>query len=79
MRRAVRRLLVTLPFEADAYRAAGVDVVYVGHPAADRIPRPPSPRREVALRARRSRTAEAAEAAGATVDEDEDAPGGPRP
>lgn len=29
------RLLATLPFEAEAYRRAGADVVYVGHPAVD--------------------------------------------
>jgi lipid-A-disaccharide synthase len=51
VQRAVRRLLVTLPFEAEAYREAGVDAVYVGHPAADRIPRPRPPRADVAARA----------------------------
>jgi lipid-A-disaccharide synthase len=51
VRRYVRRLLVTLPFEAEAYREVGVDAVYVGHPAADRIPRPLPPRSEVAQRA----------------------------
>lgn len=51
VRRAVRRLLVTLPFEAESFRGAGVDVVHVGHPAADRIPRPLPPRAEVAARA----------------------------
>jgi lipid-A-disaccharide synthase len=29
------RLLPIFPFEADAYRRAGADVVFVGHPAAD--------------------------------------------
>lgn len=29
------RLLAVLPFEADAYRAAGADVRYIGHPAVD--------------------------------------------
>ncbi len=29
------RLLAVLPFEADAYRRAGADVVFVGHPAVD--------------------------------------------
>jgi lipid-A-disaccharide synthase len=29
------RLLPVFPFEADAYRAAGADAVFVGHPAAD--------------------------------------------
>ncbi|HLW47133.1 MAG TPA: lipid-A-disaccharide synthase [bacterium] len=33
MARAAVRLLAVLPFEADAYRRAGADVVYVGHPA----------------------------------------------
>lgn len=51
VRRAVRRLLVTLPFEAGIFREAGVDAVYVGHPARDRIPHPPPPRGEVAERA----------------------------
>ena len=40
------RLLAILPFEADAYRRAGADVVYVGHPAVDEAgmgPRGPSP------------------------------------
>jgi len=32
---AAVRLLAVLPFEADAYRRAGADVVYVGHPAVD--------------------------------------------
>jgi lipid-A-disaccharide synthase len=32
---AAVRLLAVLPFEADAYRGAGADVVYVGHPAVD--------------------------------------------
>src|SRR5690348_7264686 len=35
MARAAVRLLAVLPFEADAYRRAGADVVYVGHPAVD--------------------------------------------
>ncbi|HET9581678.1 MAG TPA: lipid-A-disaccharide synthase [Gemmatimonadota bacterium] len=51
VRRYVRRLLVTLPFEAEAYVEAGVDAVYVGHPAADRVPRSLPPRSEVATRA----------------------------
>ena len=33
--RAAVRLLAVLPFEADAYRRAGADVVYVGNPAVD--------------------------------------------
>ncbi len=32
------RLLATLPPEADAYRAAGADVAFVGHPAVDLAP-----------------------------------------
>lgn len=48
--RNVRRLLVTLPFEVDFYAGTGVDAVYVGHPAADRIPRFPEPRESVAAR-----------------------------
>ena len=35
MARAAVRLLAVLPFEADAYRRAGADVVYVGNPAVD--------------------------------------------
>lgn len=35
MARAAVRLLAVLPFEADAYRNAGADVEYVGHPAVD--------------------------------------------
>ncbi len=31
------RLLAVLPFEADAYRSAGADVVFVGHPAVDTV------------------------------------------
>jgi lipid-A-disaccharide synthase len=40
MARAAVRLLAVLPFEADAYRRAGANVVYVGHPALDE----PAPR-----------------------------------
>ena len=36
---AAVRLLAVLPFEAEAYRRAGADVVYVGHPAVDEAPR----------------------------------------
>ncbi|MDQ7849404.1 MAG: lipid-A-disaccharide synthase [Armatimonadota bacterium] len=36
------RLLAAFPFEAQAYRAAGADVRYVGHPAVDRV-RPSAP------------------------------------
>ncbi|HKX19013.1 MAG TPA: hypothetical protein VJT33_13455, partial [bacterium] len=35
MARAAVRLLTVLPFEAQAYRRAGADVVHVGHPAVD--------------------------------------------
>jgi len=35
MARAAVRLLAALPFEAETYRRAGADVVYVGHPAVD--------------------------------------------
>jgi len=35
MARAAVRLLAVLPFEAEAYRRAGADVAYVGHPAVD--------------------------------------------
>lgn len=38
MAEAAVRLLAILPFEADAYRRAGADVVYVGHPAVDEAP-----------------------------------------
>ncbi len=31
------RLLATFPFEAEAYRRAGADVVFIGHPALDRV------------------------------------------
>ncbi len=31
------RLLTIFPFEADSYRAAGADVVFVGHPAVDHM------------------------------------------
>lgn len=36
--RAVNRLLVLFPFEAELYRRHGVDAVYVGHPLADQLP-----------------------------------------
>ena len=42
MARAAVRLLAVLPFEAEAYRAAGADVVYVGHPAVAEAVRRPS-------------------------------------
>ncbi|HEV2282965.1 MAG TPA: lipid-A-disaccharide synthase, partial [bacterium] len=35
MARTAVRLLTVLPFEAEAYRRAGADAVYVGHPAVD--------------------------------------------
>jgi len=37
MARHAVRLLAVLPFEADAYRQAGADVVFVGHPAVDAV------------------------------------------
>jgi lipid-A-disaccharide synthase len=37
------KVLALLPFEAAAYRAAGADVVFVGHPAVDLAARAPSP------------------------------------
>lgn len=37
MAAAAVRLLAILPFEAEAYRRAGADVVYVGHPAVDEV------------------------------------------
>lgn len=40
LERVVRRVLLTLPFETAIYAGTGVDAVYVGHPAVDRIPRP---------------------------------------
>jgi lipid-A-disaccharide synthase len=42
MARAAVRLLAVLPFEADAYRRAGADVVYVGHPAVREPASPPA-------------------------------------
>jgi lipid-A-disaccharide synthase len=50
LERAVRRLLLTLPFEPAVYADTGVDAVYVGNPAADRLPARPTPRSEVAAR-----------------------------
>ena len=50
LERTVRRLLVTLPFEPEVYAETGVDAVYVGNPAADRLPARPEPRAEVAAR-----------------------------
>jgi len=35
MARTAVRLLAVLPFEAEAYRSAGADVVFIGHPAVD--------------------------------------------
>ncbi|MBW1771369.1 MAG: lipid-A-disaccharide synthase [Deltaproteobacteria bacterium] len=37
----VDRLAVILPFEADFYRARGLEVEYVGHPLLDGMPLPP--------------------------------------
>ncbi|HEX7185742.1 MAG TPA: lipid-A-disaccharide synthase [Thermoanaerobaculia bacterium] len=38
----VDRMLVLFPFEADFYRRFGVEVVHVGHPLVDEVPRLPS-------------------------------------
>ena len=45
MARAAVRLLAVLPFEAEAYRRAGADVAFIGHPAVDdvRAPGPSAP------------------------------------
>lgn len=43
------RLLAAFPFEADAYRRAGADVVFIGHPALDRV-RPSTDRAGVRTR-----------------------------
>ncbi|MGH7550564.1 MAG: lipid-A-disaccharide synthase [Gemmatimonadota bacterium] len=51
LERAVRRVLLTLPFEAEAFSGSDIDAVYVGHPAIDRIPRPLPDREAVADRA----------------------------
>ncbi len=37
IRRLVRKMVVIFPFEEALYRAAGVDVVFVGHPLLDRL------------------------------------------
>ena len=50
LEKSVRRLLVTLPFETAFYERSGVDAVYVGNPAVDRLPEHPAPRAEVAQR-----------------------------
>ncbi len=50
LERSVRRLLLTLPFEVAFYEDTGVDAVYVGNPALDRLPDRPAPRAEVAPR-----------------------------
>jgi lipid-A-disaccharide synthase len=43
MARYVKRVLALLPFEPDFFRAeAGLDCVYVGHPAIERLPQPGS-------------------------------------
>lgn len=44
--RAVNRLLVLFPFEAELYRRHGVDAVYVGHPLADQLPLVPDAARQ---------------------------------
>ena len=38
MRKYIRRVLALLPFEPAFLRTVGVDCVYVGHPAIDRLP-----------------------------------------
>jgi lipid-A-disaccharide synthase len=48
--KSVRRVLLTLPFEAEFYRDSCVDAVYVGHPALDRIPADVGDRQAVAVR-----------------------------
>lgn len=50
LRRAVRRLLLTLPFETSVYEGTGIDAVYVGNPVLDRVPDPIPPRVDVAER-----------------------------
>ena len=50
LRKSVRRLLVTLPFETAVYEGTGVDAVYVGNPVLDRVPKELAPRSEVADR-----------------------------
>jgi lipid-A-disaccharide synthase len=37
LKKYIERMLVLLPFEADLYKSKGVDVVYVGNPAVDRV------------------------------------------
>ena len=37
LRRIVRKMLVIFPFEEPFYRAAGIDVTFVGHPVLDRL------------------------------------------
>ena len=41
IRKFVDRMLVVFPFEAEFYRAHGVDAVHVGHPLVDEVPRLP--------------------------------------
>ncbi|MGH2348978.1 MAG: lipid-A-disaccharide synthase [bacterium] len=54
------RLLATLPFEAEAYRAAGADVVFVGHPAVDTV----RPRWDASIRRERLGLTEGARVVG---------------
>jgi lipid-A-disaccharide synthase len=42
IRRLVRKMLVLFPFEESLYRAAGVDVTFVGHPLLDALASVPS-------------------------------------
>ena len=38
--KAIRRMLVILPFEEELYAKAGIPVTYVGHPLVERLPNP---------------------------------------
>ena len=49
IRKIVDRMAVILPFEADLYKEAGVDVTFVGHPLLD-VVRTKYPRKEALLR-----------------------------
>jgi lipid-A-disaccharide synthase len=37
LKKYIKRMLVLLPFEEDLYKSKGIDVVYVGNPAVDRV------------------------------------------
>jgi lipid-A-disaccharide synthase len=47
--RAVRRLAVILPFEAEFFAARGIPATFVGHPLLDRPPPPPRAEARLAL------------------------------